>query len=113
MALLTSWYTGRRVSLVPQYLDSPNVRSSLRCVLELTGISYVHLADELTAESVNDASYGRSGSLADKVEVEHSLHRTRLQPVDKASCLVVEEGVFGSGAQGPAGSHKSADVVVC
>lgn len=38
----------------------------------------VHLADELTTESVDDTGYGRSGTLADEVEIEHALHSSWL-----------------------------------
>jgi len=33
----------------------------------------IHLADELTAKSVDDAGNGRSGSLANEIEIEHAL----------------------------------------
>lgn len=72
----------------------------------------VHLADELTAECVDDTCDGRSLALADKVEIEHALDGSGLQAVDKASGLVVEEGVLCTRAQGTAGGSESANVVV-
>ena len=38
----------------------------------------VHLADELTTESVDDTSHGRSRTLADEVKVEHALDSSGL-----------------------------------
>lgn len=72
----------------------------------------VHLAHELTAESVDDAGDGGGCALADEVEVEHALDGTGLHSVDEASCLVGEEGVFGERCQGPAGGSKALDVIV-
>jgi len=74
--------------------------------------SPVHLADELTAKCVDNTSDRRSGSLADEVKVKHALDSSWLQTVDEASCLVVEECMFSSRAQGAAWSSKSTDVVV-
>jgi hypothetical protein len=72
----------------------------------------VHLADELTAKCVDDASNRGSFAFADKVEVEHALNSSWLETVNKASCLVVEESMFSTRAQRTAGSCKTADVVV-
>ena len=44
--------------------------------------SPVHLADELTTEGVDDASYRGCLALADEVEVEHALHGTRLEAAE-------------------------------
>jgi hypothetical protein len=44
----------------------------------LSGAKHSHLADELTAEGVDDTGDGRGGALADEVEVEHALHGSRL-----------------------------------
>lgn len=74
--------------------------------------SPVHLADELTAECVDDTCNRGGFALADEVEVEHALHSSGLETVDEASCLVVEQGVSGVRAQGSAGSCESTDVVV-
>jgi hypothetical protein len=74
--------------------------------------SPVHLADELTTEGVNDACNGGCLALADEVEIEHALDGSRLQTVDKASCLFVEESVLSTRAQRSARSCKAADVVV-
>lgn len=38
----------------------------------------VHLADELTAEGVDDTSHGGGGTLADEIKVEHALHGSGL-----------------------------------
>ena len=40
---------------------------------------YVHFADELTAECVDDTGDGGLLALADEVEVEHTLDGTGLQ----------------------------------
>lgn len=72
----------------------------------------VHLADELTTKSVDDASDRGGGALADEVEIKHALDSTGLQTVDEASCLLVEESMGGERAQRPAGSSEAADVVV-
>ena len=74
--------------------------------------SPVHLADELSTEGVDNACNGGSLAFADEVEVEHALDGPRLETVNKASCLVVEESVLSTRAQRPAGSCKAADVVV-
>ena len=74
--------------------------------------SPVHLADELTTESVDDARNGWCGALADEVEIEHALHGSWLETVHEASRLVVEESVLSTRAQWSAGSSKAADVVV-
>lgn len=74
--------------------------------------SPVHLADELSTESVDDARNGGCGALADEVEIEHALDGSWLETVHEASRLVVEESVLSTRAQRPAGSSKAADVVV-
>lgn len=90
------------------------------------GVCNVHLADELATKSIDDTSNGRSGSLADEVEVEHALdgpglHATALvrlnggvvttDLLDEASCLVVEEGV-GERREDAAGRAETGDVIV-
>lgn len=77
----------------------------------LTG-SPVHLADELTTKCVDDASNGWRFSLTDEVEVQHALDSSWLQTIDEASCLVVEEGVFGKGAQRSAWGRESLNLVI-
>lgn len=37
------------------------------------GRSYLHFADKLAAEGVDDAGHGRSFPLADEVEIQHAL----------------------------------------
>ena len=74
--------------------------------------SPVHLADELSTESVDDARNGGCGALADEVEIEHALDGSWLETVHEASRLVVEESVLSTRAQRSAGSSKAADVVV-
>ena len=64
---------------------------------------YAHLAHELSTECVDDTGHGRSGSLADKVKVEHALDGTRLKTVDETSCLGVKEEVFWQRAGRPGG----------
>lgn len=135
------WYTGRRVSDVPQYLHGRSVRSAIR--EQWAERSSLHLADELTAKGVDDTGDGGSLALADEVEVEHSLHSSRLHTavllsesplavvmlctwlpswsgrprspgnlLDETSCLWVEESVLCLRAQRPAGSGEALDVVV-
>lgn len=77
----------------------------------LTG-SPVHLADELTTESIDDTGDGRGGALADEVKVKHALDGTGLHAVDETSCLVGEEGVLRQRGQWPAGLGEAGDVVV-
>jgi hypothetical protein len=72
----------------------------------------VHLAHELTTESVDDTCHGWGLSLADEVEVQHALHGSWLESVDEASGLVVEEGVFSTRAQRATGRRETSDVVV-
>lgn len=72
----------------------------------------VHLADELSAEGIDDAGDGRGLALADEVEIQHALHSPRLETVNEASCLVVEESVRRQRAQRAAGSSKALDLVV-
>lgn len=89
----------------------------------------VHLADELTTEGVDNTRYGRSGALADEIEVEHALHGSGLHTTDlllvshvevreesqdllhEASCLVVEKAVLG-GREDTARRGEAGDVVV-
>lgn len=72
----------------------------------------VHLAHELTAESVDDTSDRGRCALADEVEVKHTLNSSGLQAVDEASCLVVKKGVFGARRERAARSCESLDLVV-
>ena len=72
----------------------------------------VHLAHELTTESVDDTGNRGGLALADEVEVEHALDGSGLETVDEASGLVVEEGMGGQRAQRTAGSRKALDLVV-
>lgn len=74
--------------------------------------SPVHLADELTAESVDNTGNGGLGSLANEVEIEHALDGSGLKTVDEASRLVGEESVLRKRAQRSAGSRETLDVVV-
>lgn len=74
--------------------------------------SPVHLADELTAESVDDTGHRGGLALANVVKVEHALDSLGLHAVDEASRLVVEEGVLGRRAQRTARSLEAADVVI-
>lgn len=92
----------------------------------------IHLADELAAESVDNASNRRGAALADEVKVEHALHSSWLHSavvsshqyflshqrsptyhylLDETSCLVVEKSVF-EGSQGTAWSRKATNIVV-
>jgi hypothetical protein len=89
-----------------------------------------HFADELTAEGVDDTSNGGGATLADEVEVEHTLHGTGLHTtvfwsmecailndergnsLDEASCLVVEQGVLGDRAEEARRRVEAGDVVV-
>lgn len=89
----------------------------------------VHLAHELATEGVDDTGDGGSGTLADEVEVKHTLDSTGLhttvagcQPeqlstaIDhdllyETSRLVVEEGV-AEGRAHTAGGVEAGDVVV-
>lgn len=43
------------------------------------GRSYLHFADKLAAEGVDDAGHGRSFPLADEVEIQHALDGSGLQ----------------------------------
>lgn len=72
----------------------------------------VHLADELTTESVDDTGDRGNLSLADEVKVEHALDGLGLQTVDETSRLGVEELVGGGRAQCSAGGREASDVVV-
>jgi hypothetical protein len=63
---------------VPQYLFS----SALR-IQGLCNDLYAHLADELATEGVDDTGYGGGLALADEVEIEHTLHSSRLQTAVK------------------------------
>lgn len=89
----------------------------------------IHLAHELTTEGVDDTGDGGSGTLADEVEVKHTLDSPGLhttvadcQPEQlstatgrhllyEASRLVVEEGVAERRAH-TAGGVEAGDVVV-
>ena len=93
---------------------------------------YIHLLHELTTECVDDAGYGRSLALADEVEVEHTLHGSRLKTaaalsvpslqyraahlrqflLDETSCLWVEKCVFWVRAHWSARRSESLDVIV-
>lgn len=72
----------------------------------------VHLANELSAESVDDTSDRGLLALADEVKVQHALDGSGLKTVDQASGLVGEKSVLGKRAQRSAGSRKSLNVVV-
>lgn len=74
--------------------------------------SPVHLADELSAEGVDDARNGWCGSLADEIEIKHALHSSWLKAVHEASCLVMEESVLCARAQWPTWGGEASDVVV-
>ena len=74
--------------------------------------SPVHLGDELAAESVNDTGDGWGFTLADEVEIQHSLDSSWLETIDKASSLVVEESLLTTWAQWPGWSSEAADVIV-
>lgn len=89
-----------------------------------------HFANELTAEGVDDTGNGGSATLANEVEVEHTLHSARLHTaisgqlmflqraiewnysLDEASCLGVEESVLFEGAEEARGRVEAGDVVV-
>lgn len=55
----------------------------------------LHFAHELPTKGVDDARNRGCSSLADEVEVKHSLNCPRLEAVHEASGLVVEEGMSG------------------
>ena len=56
--------------MVPQYLDDCQLAAGLWFFLEAFCL---HLADELTTESVDDTGDGRLLALANEVEVKHTL----------------------------------------
>lgn len=87
--------------------------SAERGAVVFSCVRHSHLADELAAKGVDDAGNGGGGALADEVKVQHALDGTRLQTVDEASCLVVEEVAEVAGAQRARGSSEAGDVVVC
>jgi len=93
---------------VPQYL---RILVNF-CGICSLGLFYVHLADELTTECVDDTGDGRSLSLADKVKVEHTLDSARLQTVDETSGLWVEEEVLWVWGCRPCWSSEAGDLVV-
>ena len=95
MAFCTSWYTGKRVSLVPQYLQNQSQHSSRRKAV-ITDI--VHFADELASESVDNARYGWGLAFADEVEIEHPLHSTRLQSTKNRISTMLTRWVDYSGS---------------
>lgn len=90
---------------------------------------YIHLADELTPEGIDDARDGRCRPLTDKVEVEHPLDgtglhatgRVRNEPkitihttvglLDKASSLVMKKGTRKRGMRS-ASRTKASNVVI-
>lgn len=74
--------------------------------------SPVHFGDELATESVDDAGNGWSFTLADEVEIQHSLDSSWLETVDEASGLVVEESLLMARAQWPGWSSEATDVVI-
>lgn len=74
--------------------------------------SPIHLADELTTESVDDTGDRGLRALADEVEIEHALDGSGLKTVDEASRLVGEESVLGKRAQRSAWSRETLNVVV-
>ena len=55
--------------MVPQYLED----CQLAVPVDGVGEFCLHLADELTTESVDDTGDGRLLALADEVEVKHAL----------------------------------------
>lgn len=103
---------------------------------------FLHLADELTAESVDDTGDRRLLALADEVEVKHALDGLGLHSavetvslvlvvllvaklelcsraaspegniLDETSCLGVEELVVGLRSECSAGRGEAGDVVV-
>ena len=99
-------------------------------------LQHSHLADELTAEGVDDTCYGGGFSLADEIKVEHTLDSSRLHTagecvswfdlfflegrrceagqnlLDKTSRLRVVESVDWFGAQRSTGSSKTLNIVV-
>jgi hypothetical protein len=108
----------------------------------LAGRFCLHLADELTTESVDDTGDRRLLALADEVEIKHTLDglclhsavevvslagcwffKTKLElcmfsaslegnVLDETSCLGVEELVVGLRSESSAGRGKACDVVV-
>jgi hypothetical protein len=74
--------------------------------------SPVHLADELTAKCVDNTGHRRRSTLANEVEVQHTLDSSWLQAIDEASCLVVEECVLCARAQWSTGSSETANIVI-
>jgi hypothetical protein len=72
----------------------------------------VHLADELTAEGVDDTGDGRLLALADEVEIEHTLNGPGLEAVDEASGLLTEKSMLRERAEGPARGSETLDVIV-
>lgn len=46
----------------------------------------IHFAHELTAKGVDDTGDGRGGTLADEVEVEHSLNGSGLHTTGGVNC---------------------------
>jgi hypothetical protein len=61
MAFSTDWYTGNRVSEVPQYLSIVSMCTIYR--------QYIHLAHELASKGIDDTCNGRLATLADEVKV--------------------------------------------
>lgn len=72
----------------------------------------VHLANKLTAKSIDNTSNRRGLALADEVKVQHALDGTGLETIDKASGLVVEESVLRKRAQRSAGSSETLNMVI-
>ncbi len=79
---------------------------------ESFGSSPVHLGHELTTEGVDDTSNGWGGTLADEVEIQHSLDSSWLETIDETSGLVVEESSLRVWTQRSAWSRKTTDVVI-
>lgn len=99
--------------------DGVDILVLLHCLLnglvnweESLAGSPVHLGDELATESVDDTGDGWGCTLADEVEIQHSLDSSWLETVDEASGLVVEESLLTTWAQWPGWSSEAADVVV-
>lgn len=74
--------------------------------------SPVHLGDELATEGVDDTGDGWGFTLADEVEIQHSLDSSWLETINEASGLVVEESLLTTWTQWPGWSSEAADVVV-
>jgi hypothetical protein len=52
-----------------------------------------HFADELTTEGVDDTGNGGGATLADEVEVEHTLHSAGLHTTVSGQLTLLQRGV--------------------